>query len=201
MKNPDTEKLLRSHLPEKALDYCLDLWKRYPFQLKLKGSRTTRAGDFCHHKETGPVITLNKDLSPFLFLVTYIHEFSHHAVRMIYGNKPLPHGKEWKLAFQTFMKPVMELNIFPEDLQLRLAHHLVNPKASSFSDQQLTALFRKYDEQWANKTIVSQLEEGSMFTIRGRIFQKGKKRRTRFVCSEPKTGRVYLIPADLPIDH
>lgn len=199
MKN--TEEQLRQHLPEKALEYCLDLWKRYPFKLILKGSRSTRVGDFCHHGQTGPVITLNRDLSPFLFLVTYIHEFSHHAVRMVYGNKPLPHGKEWKLAFRTFMKPVMNLNIFPTDLQARLAHHLENPKASSFSDHQLTALFRKYDGAWSSRILVSELSEGTSFNLKGRIFRKGKKRRTRFECLEMKTGRLYLIPADLPVDH
>ena len=201
MQPSGTEDLLKLHLPEKSVHYCLDLLKRYPFELQLKNARSTKVGDFCLRHGRGPVITLNKDMSPFLFLVTYIHEFSHHAVRMVYGTKPLPHGKEWKLAFQTFMTPVMEMEIFPADLQARLKHHLINPKASSFSDQHLTALFRKYDEVWVNKTLVSQVSDSSVFSLKGRQFRKGKKRRTRFECMETKTGRLYLIPGDLTIDH
>lgn len=199
MSPSHTESLLRKHLPEISVNYCLDLWKRYPFVLQLKKSRTTRVGDFCMRQGSAPIITLNQDLSPFLFLVTYIHEFSHHAVWMVYGRKPLPHGKEWKLAFKTFMEPIMGMNIFPPDLQARLSHHLVNPKASSFSDQKLTALFRKYDQQWAETLILQQIAEGQTFRIKSRVFRKGKKRRTRFECVEVRTGRLYLVPADLPI--
>jgi hypothetical protein len=201
MTTPGTEHILRSHLPEKTLEYCLDLWKKYPFRLIIKPSRVTKAGDYCAHRGNEPVITMNRDLSPYLFLVTYLHEFSHHAVWMVYGNKPLPHGKEWKLAFKTFMEPVMKMEIFPPDLQARLAHHLVNPKASSFSDQKLTAIFRKYDETRSAEPLVSGLPEGALFSVRGRAFRKGKIRRTRFECREVKTGRLYLVPADLIIDH
>lgn len=199
MNHSTIENLLRHHLPEKSVEYCLDLWKKYPFELQLKKSRSTRVGDFCMRQGHAPIITLNKDLSPFLFLVTYIHEFSHHAVWMVYGKKPLPHGKEWKLAFKTFMEPILNMGLFPQDLHARLTQHLVNPKASSFSDQKLTALFRKYDHQWAEKIIVLQLPEGEVFKIKNRIFRKGKKRRTRFECTEVQTGRMYLVPADLPI--
>lgn len=196
-----TEALLKKFVPPLAVPYCLDLWKRYPFELDLKGSRTTKVGDFCARRGSTPKITLNRDLSPFLFLVTYIHEFSHHAVWMVYGHSPQPHGKEWKLAFKTFMGPIMDLKIFPEDLQARLNHHLINPKASSFSDQKLTALFRKYDPLNTSAMLVSSIPQGSTFSIRGKVFQKGNKRRTRFECIEVKTRRLYLVPADLPIDQ
>jgi hypothetical protein len=201
MASAGTEQILRAHLPEKATDYCIDLWLRYPFRLILKPSRVTKAGDYCARRDNQPVITMNRDLSPYLFLVTYVHEFSHHAVWMVYGNKRLPHGKEWKLAFKTFMEPVMKLEIFPPDLQARLAHHLLNPKASSFSDQKLTALFRKYDENNSAGILVSGLTDGAVFSIRGKAFKKGKLRRTRYECRELNTGRLYLVPADLPVDH
>jgi len=201
MTQEGTEQILRRHLPEKATEYCLDLWKRYPFRLILKPSRVTKAGDYCARRNNQPVITMNRDLSPYLFLVTYIHEFSHHAVWMVYGNKPLPHGKEWKLAFKTFMDPIMDPGIFPPDLRARLTHHLLNPKASSFSDQKLTALFRKYDVNKSAEILVSGITDGAVFSIRGKAFKKGKLRRTRYECREIKTGRLYLVPADLPVDH
>lgn len=170
----------------------------YPFKLKLKHARLTKVGDFCAHHGNSPTITINHDLNPYLFLTTFIHEFSHHAVHLIYGNKPLAHGKEWKLAFKTFMNPVMELNIFPDDLQLALLEHLKDPMASSYSDSRLTQLFRRYDggEQ---PVFLNQIQMGASFSLRGKIFRKGKVRRTRVLCTEIKTGTEYLVPADAEI--
>ena len=152
--------ILKKHLPEKSFDYCLDLLQRYPFKLKLKKSRQTKAGDFCAHHGNSPVITLNDDLNPYLFLTTFVHEFSHHAVHLVYGRKPLAHGKEWKLAFKTFIQPLMELNVFPYDLQIALTLYLKDPMASSFSDAGLTRIFRRYDLIQAEGIPLSQLNEG-----------------------------------------
>ena len=113
MHHPSPAQIFQQYLPQASIPYCYDLWKRYPFELKLKNPRQTKLGDFCTMRGRKPIITLNKDLYPYMFLVTYIHEFSHHAVHMVYGNLPEAHGKEWKLAFKTFMGPIMDLNLFP----------------------------------------------------------------------------------------
>lgn len=192
--------ILQKHLPDKSLSYCLDLQARYPFRLKIKKPRSTKVGDFCAHGGRGSVITINQDLNQFLFLATFIHEFSHHAVHLVYGNTPEAHGKEWKLAFKTFMGPVMEMEIFPPDLQARLQSHLKNPKASSFSDVSLTALFRKYDPNKADQILLSHIAEGTPFYLNGKHFRKGKLQRTRVLCVEIKTGRKYLVPKEMEVN-
>ena len=192
--------LLIRHIPAPAVPYCLDLWNRYPFELKIRKSRLTKAGDFCLRPGHNPVITLNNDLPPFLFLVTYIHEFSHHAVAIVYGNRPEPHGREWKAAFQTFMKPVLEMGIFPVDLQLGLERHLIDPPASTFSDPVLSRLFIKYDPDKSGNRLVGHLKEGEIFRLRGKTLKRGELKRTRYTCTEAATGRTWLVPADLPID-
>ena len=191
--------ILQKHLPEKSFSYCLDLLSRYPFKLKIKKSRVTKVGDFCAHHGHSPVITINQDLNPFLFLATFIHEFSHHAVHLVYGNKPLAHGKEWKLAFKTFMQPLMDMQIFPDDLQLALSEHLKDPMASSFSDASLTQIFRRYDPENDKRLLLSQILVGDTFLLRGKHFRKGKLRRTRVLCDEIKTGRKYLVPVDAEV--
>lgn len=199
-RHASPETLLRHYLPSTSIAYCLDLWKRYPFELKIRKARLTKAGDFCSRPGRKPVITLNNDLTPFLFLVTYIHEFSHHAVTMVYGNRPLPHGKEWKSAFRTFMMPVLEMGIFPADLQLGLEKHLTDPPASTFSDPVLTRLFMKYDPTKADILLVSQLKDGSVFSLRGKAMKRGNLRRTRYSCTEISTGKIWLVPADMQVD-
>lgn len=135
-----------------------------------------------------------------MFLVTYIHEFAHHAVHIVYGNLAESHGKEWKLAFKTFMGPVMDLNIFPDDLQHCLTNHLKNPKATSFSDPHLTALFRKYDPASQHKVLLSHVKEGDIFLLSGRQFRKGALQRTRVLCLELKTRKQYLIARDAEVE-
>ena len=176
----------------------MDLLMRYPFKLKLKKARVSKVGDFCAHHGASPTITINHDLNPYLFLTTFIHEFSHHAVHLIYGNKPLAHGKEWKLAFKTFMQPLMDMEIFPDDLQNALRSHLKDPMASSYSDARLTQLFRKYDGGDL-PVFLRQIGTGSIFLLRGKIFRKGKLRRTRFLCIEVNSGLEYLIPAEAEV--
>ena len=197
MNQPSPVQIFQKHLPPVSIPYCYDLWKRYPFELKLRNPRQTKVGDFCSRRGQKPVITLNREMNPFLFLVTYIHEFSHHAVHIVYSNLPEAHGKEWKLAFKTFMGPIMDMNLFPDDLQHALLTHLKDPKASSFSDSRLTQLFRKHDG--GESIILQQIESGKAFTLHGKIFRKGKLLRKRFLCTEVKSGREYLVPGDAEI--
>jgi hypothetical protein len=199
MSKPSPLVFLQKHLPAQSVDYCIDLWQRYPFHLKLKKSRVTKVGDFCAHHGNSSVITINQDLNPYLFLTTFIHEFSHHAVHLIYGNQPQAHGKEWKLAFQTFMKPVMDMGIFPADLQLALLAHLKDPKATSFSDAGLTACFRRYDPDFHTQVLLSHIKEGEAFVLHGKSFVKGKLNRTRVLCAEKSTGRMYLVHKDVEV--
>lgn len=200
MNQPSPVQIFQQHLPPASIEYCYDLWKRYPFELKLRNPRQTKIGDFCARRNSKPIITLNKDLYPYMFLVTYIHEFAHHAVHIVYGSQPESHGKEWKLAFTTFMEPVMNMKIFPEDLQHCLAIHLKNPKATSFSDPHLTTLFRKYDPASQHKVLLSHLKAGDLFLLSGRQFRKGTLQRTRVLCVEMKTRRQYLVARDAEVE-
>lgn len=200
MHHPSPVQIFQQYLPPASIPYCYDLWKRYPFELKLRNPRQTKIGDFCAKRNSKPIITLNKDLYPYIFLVTYIHEFAHHAVHMVYGNRTESHGKEWKLAFKTFMGPVMDMHLFPDDLQQSLINHLNNPKATSFSDPHLTALFRKYDPASQHKVLLSHLHEGDTFTLSGKQFRKGALQRTRVLCTELKTRRQYLVARDAEVE-
>ena len=192
--------IFHKHLPALSIEYCLDLWRRYPFQLKLRHPRETKLGDFCAHRGLGSVITINSDLYPYMFLLTYIHEFSHHAVFLVYGPRTEAHGKEWKLAFKTFMGPVLDMPIFPPDLKMCLQGHMANPKATTFSDPKLTALLRKYDPAAQHQILLSALKPGDFFKLKGKRYRKDKVQRTRVLCTEMTTGKVYLVPKDYAVD-
>jgi SprT protein len=195
-------KILETHIPPAAVEYCLQLWKESPFELKITKSRNTKVGDFTSKgSKAHPRITLNQDLNAYLFLQTYVHEIAHLRVYLKYGNRVDPHGDEWKGTFTDLMIPILWDNIFPEDVLHELRRHMINPKASSYADSKLIEVFRRYDRNAASIIILAQLPEGSIFQFHGRYFRKGKLRRTRVLCMEMKSKRNYLVPSDAMVTN
>jgi len=188
--------ILQTHVPASALEYCINLWKHSPFELKVTKSRQTKVGDFTSRRtKNHPRITLNNDLNPYLFLVTYVHEVAHLRVYLQYGNSVDPHGEQWKTTFTDLMVPLLWENVFPDEILHELRRHMINPKASSFADTILTQAFRKFDRNTSQMEL-SEVPEGSIFRLQGKYFKKGKLRRTRVLCRELQSKRDYLVPAD-----
>jgi len=187
--------LLQSHVPAPALGYCFDLWKASPFELKITRSRQTKVGDFTsRNTRSHPRITLNNDLNPYLFLMTYVHEVAHLRVYLAHGSRVDPHGVQWRTTFTDLMVPLLWEDVFPDEILHELRRHMINPKASSFADTHLTEVFRMFDKNPA--LTLNQVPEGSIFKLQGRWFRKGKLRRTRVLCRELQSRRDYLVPVD-----
>ncbi|HLT82472.1 MAG TPA: SprT-like domain-containing protein [Cyclobacteriaceae bacterium] len=189
--------LIDHHVPPTAAGYAFQLWKETPFVFKVTRSRSSKVGDFtgCRHHATHR-ITVNHDLNPYLFLITYVHEVAHLRTFLHYGTRVEPHGSEWKRIFKNLLTPVLNEHVFPPRVLHRLTIHMANPKASSFADSELTIALRQYDPGAANQTTVADLPEGAVFKLQGKYYRKGKLRRTRVVCREIRTRREYLVPAE-----
>jgi hypothetical protein len=201
MSSEKVSSILDTHVPTDSRRYCLDLWERYRFDFRLRKSRISKIGDFTFRNGQIPRITVNRDLHPYLFLITYIHEVAHLEVHRHFGHRVEAHGQEWKKAFQQMLDPVLNQLIFPYDLLVALRKHMADPKATTFSDTRLMHVFRQYDLQAAAATFLSEIPEGSIFALRGRWFKKGKTNRTRVLCQELKTRRKYFVPADAPVEN
>ena len=196
MKEEQVKSLLSHHLPEQSIPYCLGLWKESPFHFRVTKSRQTKIGDFTCRPGDHVRITVNEDLNPYLFLVTYIHEVAHHHVYLQVGNRAEPHGDLWRETFQRLIQPVLSSEIFPENILVLLSQHMHQPMASTFADVVLTKAFREYDKNVDTHLVLSSLGEGSIFKLNGRFFKKGKLKRTRFLCQETKSKKQYLVPAE-----
>ena len=192
--------VLQQHLPAPSVDYCFNLWQQHRFHFVLRKGRITKVGDFTYRTGHTPRITVNHDLNPYLFLVTYIHEVAHLDVHSHF-KRAEAHGEEWKNSFRNLLLPVMTPEIFPENLLNGLDRHMVNPKASTFSDSEMTRLFRSFDKHAQLVTLLSEVPEGTVFGLHGRWFRKGKMRRTRVLCRELTSKKNYLVPADVPIEN
>ena len=75
-----------------------------------------------------------------------------------------------------------------------LENYFLNPKASSAGDVALTRVLRKYDD--TQDLYLEDLEKGAQFAVGdagGRLFVKGEKRRTRYLCKELGSKREFTI--------
>lgn len=184
--------VFEKYLPPKASSYCFDLWVKHGFTFKVVRGRSTKLGDFRFNKGKKPIITVNQDLNPYAFTVTYLHEVAHLQAFEKYGRRIAPHGTEWKNTFKEVLFPMVEAGAFPDELALKLRRHLANPKAASCSDPALMMALSKYDEHKSG-ILLAELVVGEEFLLESRHFKKEGRKRTRSICLEMKTGRKYLI--------
>lgn len=195
------EMVLRRKTPEASVPYALKLWVDKPFEFSLKPSRKSKLGDFrMMPNYTYPLITVNANLNPYRFLMTYVHEVAHWYTLDLYGRDIPPHGKQWKHTFQKLMIPILDKTIWPEPILKVLVPHMINPKASSGADARLEMAFKAFDEGKKDVLTVLHIRAGEEFMLRGRRFRKEQNRRTRALCCEVATGKKYLVPLTAEIN-
>ncbi len=197
LRSVNLQILLIDKVPEKAINYCHDLQQTFAFSFNITNNRRSKAGDYRFYRRFNTHhITVNNSQNQYAFLLTYIHEVAHLVTFEKYGRNIRPHGTEWKSTFRNLMLPLLNSDIFPDDILKVLARHLKNPRASTHSDHRLVEIMRKYSLQSesGNQTILRDLKPGLKFEFNDRIFEKLETRRTRIVCLEQRSGNKYLIP-------
>jgi len=190
------KEILAQKLPESAIRYAIELYEKEPFAFKTTAARKSKLGDFRYRRDRQiQTITINADLNPYQFLLTYIHEVAHLHAFVRFGIEIAPHGTEWKSTFRQLMIPILSTEFFPVDLLIPLRKHMKMPKASSSTDLFLVKEMSKYDDRNINQeaTFLSDIKPGNRFLLSGREFEKGETRRTRVLCQEVKSGKKYLI--------
>lgn len=193
---PALLRIFNTHIPEKSITYCVNLWHETPFSFHITNPRATKLGDFRYRaNQKIQTITLNSDLNPYQFLLTLIHEIAHLRAFEKYGTNHAPHGAEWKSLFQELLSPLLSDKIFPLDLLIPLKIHMKNPSASSTKDQFLMKEMSKYDPEKSKdgKKFLIDLTPGTSFFFLGKTFKKGDTRRTRILCEELASGKKFLV--------
>ena len=188
------KRILLKYIPEQSVDIIQQWIYQYKIQLKVTKPRSTKLGDYRPpNKQHDHRVTINKDLNPYSFLITLVHEIAHALCWNEYKRKVKPHGKEWKQIFKTLMKHFIQLDIFPNDVHVSLMHYMQNPLASSCSDTNLMRTIRQHDAP-KEVTYLENIPYDTLFSINEkRIFIKGNKLRKRFKCMDVKNKRYYLI--------
>ena len=188
---------LSRYLPEGTARHCAQWLMDNRTQLKVARPRKTRLGDFRPaQRGHSHRISVNADLSPLQFLITFTHEIAHVVTWDRYGRKVAPHGQEWKTCYRRHLHELLALKVLDEQTSQTLYQHSLNPKASSSTDSNLKPL----NGPSHNGLTVNDLKAGITFQIAsGKTFQVVKKLRKYWLCEEPATGRHYRVPGSLPV--
>lgn len=187
--------LLSKYLPPQVVDTVLQMIVHHGIHFNICRSRKTKLGDFRpQEKWPNPRISVNNDLNPYAFFITFIHELSHLLTYEKYVNLKRPHGAEWKQIYREQLEQFLGKNIFPYDLEKSIEKYLKNIKASSHADLDLTRTLQKYDIQ--QHTRIEDLREGDIFVFQHhRKFKILEKVKKRYKCQELVNNKVYLFNA------
>ena len=185
-------------IPEASSEYVKSLILSENITIKLKKSRKTKHGDFSVKKNGLCMITINDDLNQYRFLITLIHEISHYKAYKKYGSQIKPHGVEWKNIFKNLLLPIINSEVFPNDILRTLAIYAKNPKASSDTDLNLSLALNRYNINQYD--YVFSLSNGSVFKASNdRVYVMIKKLRKRYECMDVLTKKLYLFSPNVKI--
>ena len=186
---------LKQYLPAESFDDVAHYLLHYKVQLTITRERKTVLGDYRNSVPgKNHRISVNGNLNPYAFLITFLHELAHLFTYERFGHRVQPHGPEWKNEYSKVLAQFLLKKIFPADINKALLKTLQNPAASSCADTSLLRVLHYYDKKDIGATLIESLPQGAVFNIKGgRQFRKEDKVRKRFKCVEIATGKVYLF--------
>jgi predicted SprT family Zn-dependent metalloprotease len=186
---------LSRYVPDAALEQCVDWIAEYKFFLRVTKSRNSKYGDYRPPKNgKGHIITINHDMNPYAFLITFTHEVAHLTTFLKTNSLKDPHGKLWKNEFKQLMTPLLTSSVFPEDLIDTVKKYIHNPAATSCSDVDMLRALKKYDKHNGEWLHLEDLDINTKFRIKtGRVFFKKNLVRKNFLCIDAKTRNKYTL--------
>ena len=192
---------LLPYLPSAEVLPLLDKWlKDEAFDLAVHKPRATKLGDFRPpRKGARAKITLNSNLGKYQFLTTLVHEIAHLKVWNAYGRKAAPHGVEWKTMFGQMLREMVENCALPAEYSAAILNHAARPKSAVGGDPQLQKVVLQLDSE-EEVLLLGDIQNGSVFSFKGRHFKKLEKRRTRALVEEVGSKKQYTIPLVAQVD-
>ena len=186
---------LRHYLPDDSFELVIPYIIDHKVHLTISRARTTILGNYMgKFNDRNHRISINGNLNKYSFLITLLHEIAHLLAFEKYGHRIKAHGTEWKKEYASVLASFVIKKIFPPDIEEELRRTLKNPAASSCAEAGLLRILKRYDIGNSHIILLEQLKEDDLFKIKGgRIFQKGNKVRTRFLCKEVATKKMFLF--------
>ncbi len=189
---------LISYLPINADLFVRNWLENHFVTLKITQRRETKLGDYRKLLASNRhQITVNGDLNPYAFFFVFTHEVAHLKTFVQFDSRTInPHGKEWKTIFGKLL--IESIHVYPDELKPYILHHAKHPKASLGADINVSKFI--IADKNPTQTYLEDLEDGTVFSIGKRVFQKESKRKLRYLCLELKSKKKYLISATATVN-
>jgi hypothetical protein len=185
---------LKNYLPEGSFEMVMPLILKHRVHLVVTRERATKLGDYTNaYSNKNHRISVNGNLNRFAFLITLLHEMAHLLAFEAYGLKIEPHGREWKNTFGQLLKVFLEAGIFPADVAAELSKIVHNPPATTSGEEGLQRVLKQYNTGASIFIAVEELEAGSYFIYRRKLYERGELVRKRIKCTHYHTGKQYLF--------
>lgn len=188
------KKILLKYIPEAAFEEVYGMIIRHRVYLNITRERKTRHGDFRPPFNGKPArISVNHNLNPYAFLITFLHELAHQLTWEKFKNKVRPHGPEWKAAFAGLLRPFIQNGSFPPGIAALLDKDANELYHSTVTDTELFRNLKKYDVQNGMITLET-LPENAFFMLKnGSKYKKLQKRRKNYLCINILNNRKYVF--------
>ncbi len=192
---------LNDFLGQDCILFVNAICKKERVLIKIKPKRATKYGDFrpSLKSNTSHTVTVNQGENKDAFFLTLLHELAHAIVWNKYGRKVKPHGKEWKEDYRILMLDSLEKGYFSENLYPGLIGFANNIKSSHNYNTELVKALNSLNKNDDDFHLISEIEKGSRFIYRDKVYVKGDKIRTRYKCRQKNTLKEYLFNANASV--
>ena len=190
MKEPE---LLIEHFGRERTRLITDYLSNNDCELIFKAPRKTKLGDFSV-RAGKKRISVNRDLNPFRFILTTIHELAHLMTYQSHGWRVKPHGPEWKNNFRNLMElwRIEDLFSKSEPLHSLFIQEFRSPSACAGIQVEKERVLSSFDQGISGVMLV-ELADNQQFDFKGQRYIKGQLRRTRVLCTRIANGKKYTI--------
>lgn len=194
MTKEEYRAILIKYIPEAAFEDVYAMIISHKVYLLITRERKTKHGDFrpaVNGKQSR--ITVNHNLNPYAFLITFLHELAHQITWKKFKNKVSPHGEEWKKAFHELLRIFIENKSFPPEIIGKLDKDSNALYYSTSTDTNLARQLKKYDGE-TETVMLETLPENTVFIVPdGTRYKKLNKRRKNFLCLNLENHRKYVF--------
>ena len=191
--------ILSPYLPVNAVDAIVAYINKYSIWLKITRERRSKLGDYRHPSPSNPhhAISINGNINRYEFLLVMLHELAHLENYLRYGSSVKAHGTEWQQCYASLISNFLGHRCFPPDAEIMLETYIAHIPLSKDLDNKIYLTLHRYNfAPGDTPLILDDLNPGTRFKLVARphlVFINIEKRRTRWRCMEPATGRIYTI--------
>lgn len=179
------------------MEWVYNYLNHYKVHFHVTRERRTKYGDYRWPQPNHAFheMSVNGDLNPYLFLWVFLHEAAHLETHLKYSSVQ-PHGHEWQAEYARLLAE--RLGDFPEEARPLVSRYVSRIPLSRQLGSRVEEALHRYDAgaQAEPPVHLDDLPAGTRFMLkRGgeRLFVSLERRRTRWLCRDVATGRMYTV--------